>query len=572
MRTFSCDEARSCLPDVLAGVIGLPEANVLEAHLLGCDPCRDLSELFLWQDRVIAELAGRARLDTLMSRVRAALQNLDQVTTLEEERSRRSWSFSPKWASVAAAFALAFLAVLFWKPPSPGPSIAVAPAPPKTQAAPVPAPEPVEQAPQPPEDHPSAPPIETPSQPTTPAVVEATRPPVTAPKNPEVAVKEKPAPAPPKPPDPAVVKSAGGEVVLKPRTLDDAVRDGMAYLKEKAAEFGRESKADELLLWTWLQGGMAESAPEFQALLKSALGKKLERTYNVALTAMALEGLDRVKHQKRIAQCAQFLLDNQCANGQWAYGDPSIFAEDLHVPPAPPKFKGVRKVTVTRRREGPASGDNSNSMYAMLGLRACHDAGIVLPRGSVDHAARWWRESQSRSVAVKGTAVAEGWCYNRHDHKPYGSMTAGGVGSLVICDYILNIDWKKDPHVAAGMEWMAKNFSVTFHPGPHEHADMAENSQHQYHYYMYALERAGIFVGTDRIGKHWWYEEGALELLRRQQDDGSWSKRLKPQDPNNNKGMGPPGDPVADTCFAILFLRRATRPFDDVASEDKKKK
>jgi predicted anti-sigma-YlaC factor YlaD len=64
MRKFTCDEARAHLSDALAGEIGRPEANVLEAHLLDCDPCRDLTEMFLWQDRVIAELAGQARLES----------------------------------------------------------------------------------------------------------------------------------------------------------------------------------------------------------------------------------------------------------------------------------------------------------------------------------------------------------------------------------------------------------------------------------------------------------------------------------------------------------------------------
>jgi hypothetical protein len=266
---------------------------------------------------------------------------------------------------------------------------------------------------------------------------------------------------------------------------------------------------------------------------------------------MALEDLDRVKYQKRIAQCAQFLLDNQCANGQWHYGEPSIFVEEVDVPPPQPKSKAVRKVVVTRKRDGPAAGDNSNSMYAMLGLRACHDAGIVIPKATVEKAAKWWRDTQSRTGAVKGSlGPAEGWCYSRHEHKPYGSMTAGGVGSLVICDYILNIDWKKDPHVLAGMEWLSKNFSVAYNPGPYEHAAMEMNSQNQYYYYMYALERAAILYGVEQIGNNYWFAKGTLALIDAQKEDGSWRSKT--------------GDPAADTCFAILFLRKATRALTDV--------
>jgi hypothetical protein len=213
---------------------------------------------------------------------------------------------------------------------------------------------------------------------------------------------------------------------------------------------------------------------------------------------------------------------------------------------------------VTRKRDGPQSGDNSNSMYALLGLRACHDAGIVLPREALTQAAKWWRDSQSRSSAVKApgpvAVAAEGWCYNRHDHKPYGSMTVGGVGSLVICDYILGIDWKKDPQVDSGMQWLAKNFSVTCNPGPYEHAAMEENSQHQFFYYMYGLERAAILYGTEQIGGHYWFAKGLQVLVDGQRADGSWK---------SEKG----GDPMMDTCFAILFLRKATRALADTPTQ-----
>jgi len=557
MRRFSCDEARAHLSDALAGEIGRPEANVLEAHLLECDPCQSLSELFLWQDRVLTELAGQARIETLASRVREGLQNLDQVSIGEETGSRWSLTISPKWVAAAAAFALALLAVLFWKPQPPENTTAQNTVPaPKEDVAPAPTENPTQVVEKTPEVLPPAPP-DAPPTPPAPVAVEpkAVSPAVVAPKAPPDAVASKPdhPPAKPKEPAPAVVKNPGKEVVMpapKPRTLDDAVRGGIAFLRAKAATFAAEGKSDELLLWTYIHGGIPETDSDFQSLLKGVLEKPLERTYNVALTAMVLEELDRVKYQKRIAQCAQHLVDNQCGNGQWGYGDPSIFAADLNVPPVPPKFKGVRKVTVTRKRDGPAAGDNSNSQYAMLGLRACHDAGIVLPPATIELAARWWRDSQSRVTPIKAPAIApEGWCYGRHDHKPYGSMTVGGIASLVICDYIQGKDAKKDREVANGMDWLAKNFSVTYNPGPYEHARMEENSQHNYLYYMYGLERAGILYGTEQIGNHFWFAKGMQVLIDSQRPDGSW------------KGGG---NDLNDTCFAILFLRKATRALTEV--------
>jgi hypothetical protein len=132
-------------------------------------------------------------------------------------------------------------------------------------------------------------------------------------------------------------------------------------------------------------------------------------------------------------------------------------------------------------------------------------------------------------------------------------MTAGGVGSLVIYDYMLRQDWRRDPAVRAGLEWLDKKFSVTCNPGVYEHAAREENSQHQVFYYLYALERAAILYGTDRIGKNDWYQKGAEALLGCQRQDGSWQSRDS-------------GNEVSDTCFAILFLRKATRALPDVAT------
>jgi hypothetical protein len=567
VRKFSCDEARAELSGALAGAIGRPEANLLDAHLLECDSCRSLAELFLWQDRVLTELAAEARMEHLTSRVRDGLKNLDQVSIAEEQPAIRFRRRLPiGWVAAAAVFALVLAGVLLRKPTPSSESVSQAPAVDSRPAEPnvEPQPEPQEPAAQTPEPEPAAPHRE-PSPAPAPAVAEVQKPlivPAPPPKSPEpVLAKADVSPAPDKAPAPAK-STAGAEVVTpppKPRTLDDAVRGGMAYLKSKSAVFAKDSKSEELLLWTYVQGGLPENDAEFQAGLKSVLEKKLEKTYNVALMAMLLEELDRVKYQKRIAQCAQYLLDNQCANGQWSYGDPSIFVESVVVPPPLPKSKGLVKVPMSRKRDGPASGDNSNTMYALLGLRACHDAGIVLPAASVELAAKWWRDTQTKLSKVKAPAIApEGWCYGKHDHKPYGSMTAGGVGSLAICDYILGRDPKKDRELACGMEWLGQNFSVTFNPGPFEHANFEVNSQHQLYYYLYGLERAAILTGNEQIGGMLWYPRASQALIDLQRPDGSWKSAS--------------GSELHDTCFAVLTLRKATRALIDVATGPPPKK
>ena len=82
------------------------------------------------------------------------------------------------------------------------------------------------------------------------------------------------------------------------------------------------------------------------------------------------------------------------------------------------------------------------------------------------------------------------------------------------------------------------------------------------YYYLYALERAGIMSATETFGAHRWYVEGAEAILGAQRGDGSWISPLPHGDRSETTNA------VWDTCFAILFLKRATRPLD-VASTDR---
>ncbi|HEV3027152.1 MAG TPA: hypothetical protein VG457_06235 [Planctomycetota bacterium] len=372
--------------------------------------------------------------------------------------------------------------------------------------------------------------------------------------------------------------------------IDGAVRKGLAYLKTAKTppvEFARISDTSELVLLTFVHGGVPESDDTFQEYFRRMMNGPLERTYKVALQAMILEDLDRVKFQSRIAQCAQFLVDNQCGNGQWSYGEPTAYVKDPGpakevATPAPPrdgarefgpsgrkeKPKVKSRIPVRKMKEGPATGDNSNSQYAALGLRACHDAGIVLPKESIQLARRWWIESQHETGEEKGVATGgdlpgtpRGWCYSKQtvcakNHRAYASMTAGAVGALAICDFILDQDRKKDPAIRSGLAWLSAHWSVTANEGP---VEFDTSTRTELFYFLYALERAGMLVDLPTVGKHDWYGEGASAILEVQKADGSWS------------GGAPRCNPTWDTCFAILFLKKATARLE-VASEDRVRK
>ena len=356
------------------------------------------------------------------------------------------------------------------------------------------------------------------------------------------------------------------------KDIDAAVKKGTEYLKTAPSPGGhlKDTDCDELILLTLVHAGMPEQNPVFQKLLSGVLSAPLKYTYKVALQAMLLEDLDPAYYQPRIAQCAQFLVDNQATNGQWGYGRETAAVATmptlgekmeastekkkpgaLNFNPERVRTKPSKSIVVAQTKTTGESGDNSNTQYAALGLRACFDARIKLPENVLHLGRRWWVESQhppedgaGKDAEVSGGgARPAGWNYKSHtndERKPYHAMTAGAVGATVIYEYMMGREWKKDKITNNGLAWLAKNWSVNTN-----------------YYYMYALERAGILYGVESIGDHNWYFEGAKVILQNQNADGSWGKR-DPADEN-----------TWDTCFAILFLKKATKA---IATEGVRKK
>jgi hypothetical protein len=63
-------------------------------------------------------------------------------------------------------------------------------------------------------------------------------------------------------------------------------------------------------------------------------------------------------------------------------------------------------------------------------------------------------------------------------------------------------------------------------------------------YFLWSVERVGVLCDVKTIGGIDWYRWGVKHLLPAQRADGSWFG-------------GVTGSPTSDTCFALLFLKRA---------------
>lgn len=310
------------------------------------------------------------------------------------------------------------------------------------------------------------------------------------------------------------------------KDIDRAIDRGAACLLQKYSGGIPPGSAEfELVALTLLHAGVPPTQPVLAAAIDGMAKATPSTTYRTAIQAMALQWIDAGRHQERIADCAQFLVDNQCQNGQWSYGAPVSL---------PTRTSSDGKPIEIRQRSmnGGAAGDNSNTQYAILGLAAAARANVRIPREVWQRALNWQQRAQHRDG---------GWGYGGGDGETnarstiyagpsYGSMTCAGIASLALIRKQLGDESGKGP-MEGGLRWLSDHFSVKTNPGM--------EGGHLY-YYLYSLERAGVLAGVKTLGAHDWYAEGAAFLIREQQGDGSWSA------------------PAYDTCFAILFLKRAT--------------
>lgn len=313
----------------------------------------------------------------------------------------------------------------------------------------------------------------------------------------------------------------------------------LSQLQKQALNLNQPKITDELTFYALLHTGIPLAEPIIQDSLEQFMTKKLERTYNVALLAQALCYLDRAKYQPRIIQCAQCLLANQSRDGNWSYG---TACNETDITPvetadsAKPVLTDNKQTTSTQTvkkirikippRRKDAAYDNSNTQYALLGLKACAEADIEIPQDT-------WADAEKHLLRTQ--SGDGGWTYTLGGYS-YGSMTAGGLGGLAICKFYQNKKIKEDPDIKKAVDWLDKNFTVMENPG------IRGNPTSWHYYYLYGLQRAGVLSETESFGTHNWYNLGARFLIIEQDVDGSWNKNAQ------------------DTCFAILFLSRATKP------------
>lgn len=250
-------------------------------------------------------------------------------------------------------------------------------------------------------------------------------------------------------------------------------------------------------------------------------------TYQTSLLIMALIAAKDPRDVQAIRLVASRLEAGQShggIQGAWSYSLPNN-----------PRYGG---------------GDESNSQFAVLGLREAYSAGYIAEPQTWEQIRGYWTMRQNQDG---------GWGYGGFrgmDRAPSkGSLTVSGVASLAIAEQMLMTDKGvsrdgtppccEEPEInlplLQGIHWMSQNFSVQKNPGT--------RGQDHILYYLYGVERAGRLAGLRFFGEHDWYREGASRLLVLQRSDGQWV------------GVGEgETNPLVATSFSLLFLSKGLAP------------
>jgi hypothetical protein len=380
------------------------------------------------------------------------------------------------------------------------------------------------------------------------------------------------------------------------KAINAAIERGVAALKRAQRDDGSWNNTE--LGATALAGlALVEcDVPKTDPSVKSAAeyvrkhGLTTTHVYSLSLGILFLDRLDTPSDTPLIESMVVRLLAGQSKAGNWSYNTPAI--ADLEMKRIVAEMDGTRvlraggdlkKLPARGKRSvkdlpeavqvqlkviaaagggvgaaGPAGasgGDNSNTQFAVLALWTGRRYGVPTQEALV-RAYDYFRATQNPDggwayVGAPGTASAS-----------TATMTCAGVLALAVghgaavdirkakkADAKDSADVSKDEGLKAGLTALGASIGVPLGwdgTGPKPAA--VPSASGKSFYFLWSLERIAIALNLATIGKKDWYNWGAEILLANQQADGTWN--------------GEYASYHADTCFALLFLKRSNLASD----------
>jgi hypothetical protein len=377
----------------------------------------------------------------------------------------------------------------------------------------------------------------------------------------------------------------------EPDGVQRAIDAGVAYLKS-IQQFDGTWPYDQigptaLAGLTLLECGVPADDP---AVVKAAAVVReaaltATQTYSLALSILFLDRLGDPADVFLIESMTVRLLAGQNNYGGWTYQCPSIpepelrrlttllrqrnelvAARELPKPGTRRTEKDLPKeiqqqLAQIKNAQAAAVGgfehgdDNSNTQFAVLGLWVAHRHGLPVAT-ALSRIHTRFRSSQ---------APDGGWGYK------YFPTTSGAVRvraqstATMTCSALLGLgvsqgytnevkdvgkvkpktDPTKDLVIRNGLYALGSciDHPPSAHKGRVRDLRLLDGGKGRQYYFLWSLERVAVAYGLKTIGGKDWYGWGSEILLATQERDGSWRAHF--------------AEAGCDTCFALLFLRRA---------------
>lgn len=325
--------------------------------------------------------------------------------------------------------------------------------------------------------------------------------------------------------------------------FDDSVRAATDFLQQNLRRKPPTGGARSLAAYALVKAGIEKGNPVVLAAVNAVRSRiagrrytptrSAEGNYQAPVDAMLLAAVDAAKFRNELQAIANYLLNNQGEDGSWDY-------------------PGTR-----------TGGDTSQCQYAVLGLWACHRAGIAIPPVVWDRCADWHVRNQS---ADGGWAYHPGRTNGSGEGRSTHNMTFSGLATMAICRRLLYPNQKRkkrktlfgvlkeipieaplgkaapkyEPNVGADVLQVRIDAAKRWLTSRWRNANPFRGHQR---YFYYAMERAMALNAIRVIENIDWYPICGQVLRSTQQEDGSWAGS---------------GGVLTDTSFAVLFFLRAT--------------
>jgi len=180
--------------------------------------------------------------------------------------------------------------------------------------------------------------------------------------------------------------------------------------------------------------------------------------------------------------------------------------------------------------------DNSLTQFAVLALWAAQKHGVPAERSLTMVDARF-RASQAPDGSWSYT-----WMSPLSTVRTDSMTCAGLIGLAVGRGNVPKGNLKEgDPAIEKALRFASQKIGIPGKP-PAQRGRMVGASSIGDLYYLWTLERAAVIFDLHTIGGKDWYAWGAPIIVANQFPNGNWQESH---------------GPVPDTCFALLFLKRA---------------